>query len=489
MGTEFEPAKTSFPLKVFCFDIGKDASIDGRKIDVLRPGLYKFNSKGGSEVYVSKKGIVYRYGDWGTVRHEAGHQLVHLGIGILPSQAKGNFWFHEGMACYFEGTGEYRINASVRFMRLSVLYRNYRNKGLPHIKDILELEAENVNTMGAVNAYALSWSLIHFLFHGEKGAYRQDFLKYMLKLKNRDNHPKSIELFWETFKDRKKLESGWVKHVHFLIKGGDYSAVFAPIGAADSFLPPLKLAPGAVPVIPGNNSRKTKKTDYETRKAVLAVLKELKKLKNPEKKKRIDEEFRDDERAGAALVYILRKDRVSAYREAAAYVLGELGERNALEGLTECALKDRTKDVRIAAAQAIRKVNERCAPEEFTDTFKGKDLGRALYAVEALGEIQDRQTLKAVIWFLNRSIDRKKLNDTSSDDSFMKKTGIKSIRKKLKSEMTTEADKAIDDPMGFAISRNRAYVQRTIIAALMKIAPENQWNHPLPWVEWGKKLK
>jgi len=120
---------------------------------------------------------------WHTVQHEGFHQFVSAVIG-------GNMppWLNEGMAEYFgEGifTGDSYITGAIppeRLRRLKFEMEQQGDKGLPTIKEMLQINgkawASNVN----IRNYDKAWSMVHFLVNGESGKYQKLLVNVMLDL-------------------------------------------------------------------------------------------------------------------------------------------------------------------------------------------------------------------------------------------------------------------------------------------------------------------
>ncbi|MFC1479168.1 HEAT repeat domain-containing protein [Planctomycetota bacterium] len=484
LGTEFTLEKASKPLKIVCLD-GKTDTIGKHKFDIMRPGLYKFSSRGNSVVYVCRKGIEYRGGDWGPVRHEAGHQLIHMRFGILPSVESGHFWFHEGMACYLEGTGPYRINASVQLMRLYVLRKAYGHKGIPSLQKVLELDKDKVNQMGSSKAYALAWSFIHYLVHGDSGTLRKQFLRYIKKMQIKGNEKKSLDVFREVFPNLKEVESGWVKYIHLLMRGKDLSKNLTPIGTGNSFFPDFKNPKNLYPVLEKEQNNSGQITQ-EDKKTALNGLKEISKIKGDKRKTKVKEIFGSNPKARAALAEIIRKN-TSSYRNLAAIAFGCLGDREYLDVCVDRALKDQDPKVRKSAAEAIRTINEGCAPQAFIAALKNPNIRTAVNAVEALGIIKDRQSLKPLLLFLEKTIDKKAMTkDTSHKKTFRERSGINQL-KKMKENGWGIPEVDTRDPQAAGIMKYRAAIQKSIITSLKLIAPGHSKDTAQSWLEWGKK--
>jgi TonB family protein len=130
--------------------------------------------------------------------HEAIHMLDYervYGTGVQPSK-----WFEEGLATYFgfsqidsqlqiepgairrSGTivsGEVRVQFDPR-ARLREYLRLVRDQGPVSLRRLLTAGPQDAFWSGreSFRAYGASWTLLHFLRHGEKGRYRSALLAY-----------------------------------------------------------------------------------------------------------------------------------------------------------------------------------------------------------------------------------------------------------------------------------------------------------------------
>lgn len=114
------------------------------------------------------------------VEHEGFHQFAHLRIGRLP------FWVNEGMAEYFEaGTfiGKKYVTGQANKTRLEYLRRELKKGTAIPFKDVILMTGaqwhENMGTPKGQLQYAQSWSMVHFLVHGERGKYQKAFMDYL----------------------------------------------------------------------------------------------------------------------------------------------------------------------------------------------------------------------------------------------------------------------------------------------------------------------
>lgn len=131
--------------------------------------------------------------------HEAAHQLINRRIGLGGG---GPLWLEEGLASYFGYTmrnGDGRFETGRIGGKGTSLVNGAPEKGggqaralLSRVKklakadvewsldDLLRLEDPRVfYDSAAQDRYAVSWLLVHFLFHGDDGAHAQGFADYL----------------------------------------------------------------------------------------------------------------------------------------------------------------------------------------------------------------------------------------------------------------------------------------------------------------------
>jgi HEAT repeat protein len=174
-------------------------------------------------------------------------------------------------------------------------------------------------------------------------------------------------------------------------------------------------------------------------------------------------------------------------RNLAVIALGILCDREYLDVCVDCALKDPGPQVKQSAALAIKAINEGCAPQAIIAALKSPDIRTALNAVEALGIIRDRQSLKPLLAFLKKTVDKKALEkQPSQKKSFRERSGIDTI-KALKENEWGIPEPDYRDPQAAGIMKHRKTIQKSIIAALKKIVPEHNGNTPQSWLVWGRK--
>ena len=162
--------------------------------------------------------------------HEAFHMLDYeriYGAGIVPSQ-----WFEEGLATYFGfsqigaklniESGDIRrsgtiIAGSVRLQfdprtPLQAYLKSVGEDGPTPLRALLESRAGDPLWTGdrTIRAYGASWTLVHFLLHGARGARRAAFGEYArLEAQGRGGYDAFVRLFGP---DLGPLEAAWHRY-------------------------------------------------------------------------------------------------------------------------------------------------------------------------------------------------------------------------------------------------------------------------------------
>ncbi len=118
-----------------------------------------------------------------TIRHEGGHQLLHL-FGIDSDQVYRGAWFSEGMAEYVAPENMGDISKERLMFLRSQLEKGHTLMPLQYLMSIKSgegihrLQDPNYTLLG----YAQSWALIYFLMEN----YQTSFLNYIRDLRNQD---------------------------------------------------------------------------------------------------------------------------------------------------------------------------------------------------------------------------------------------------------------------------------------------------------------
>ena len=122
---------------------------------------------------------------WHIIQHEGFHQFARAAIGqVIP------LWAGEGLAEYFgEGlfTGDEMITGvvpQVRLERVQLMIR--RNLTLP-LNELMTMPRDKWDAKILMAHYDQSWSVVHFLAHGENGALQKPFSAFMSALDRDDN--------------------------------------------------------------------------------------------------------------------------------------------------------------------------------------------------------------------------------------------------------------------------------------------------------------
>ncbi len=128
------------------------------------------------------------------VQHEGFHQFAYARIGRLP------VWANEGMAEYFgAGTfiGRKFVTGQVPKARLKSLQRAIENKTAIPFKDVILMSSAqwhaNMGTPNGGMQYTQSWSIVHFLVHGERGKYQQAFMQYLSNIHKGQSSAQAFE--------------------------------------------------------------------------------------------------------------------------------------------------------------------------------------------------------------------------------------------------------------------------------------------------------
>jgi hypothetical protein len=161
----------------------------------------------------------------GALVHEATHQLVEkmlFGAGPLRPT-----WVNEGLATYFQRTGLKAMGGPSTSLaksgkksrstssrdKLAILKRVVGDKKDPfsilHLLDMTD-PGEFYGNNACVN-YTASWTLTHYLLHGEDGSYRAPFIRY-IQGDAALTHGSNV-LLEALGVDRPSFESGWKSHI------------------------------------------------------------------------------------------------------------------------------------------------------------------------------------------------------------------------------------------------------------------------------------
>lgn len=122
---------------------------------------------------------------WGVVQHEGFHQFAAAVIRAnLPT------WLNEGLAEYFaqaQFTGDSFVDALIPPERLARLVGAMKAGRLKPLKDLMAMSRDQWNGRMATENYDQSWSLVHFLVHGQDGKYQAGFAQFVSRLGSGSN--------------------------------------------------------------------------------------------------------------------------------------------------------------------------------------------------------------------------------------------------------------------------------------------------------------
>ncbi len=216
------------------------ANTGGRSIEAARynPGFIR----GGSELVVyhdeSDQEVFYN-----TVMHESAHQFVQA---IFPG-AVFPIWIDEGLATYFEGCRYSRSRRSFEIGEVPAARLLSARRSLAERPDaaMAELFLDVPRLRFGAREYALAWSFIHFLNHGQEGRWRRSFTKFLKEMNGAGLRRTPSEIFEQIsgrgFAD---LEADWKEHLRGL-QGEQRYWVVEVEGEAES-LRPFGLVPGDI---------------------------------------------------------------------------------------------------------------------------------------------------------------------------------------------------------------------------------------------------
>jgi len=437
-----------------------------------------------------------------TLRHEAAHQLFDkmLRIPVVAPRRDGqdeigSFWYREGLACYFEGSGRFRLNGTVRLMRLGTLEAMFRDRVLPPVSELVRIAPEEGLVIaghrprgGNSVDYALAWSFVHFLLHGESGKHRDPFFAFLANLQQWNVHGRGGEAFSASFPDLDALHRGWVQHVVLLQRGkeADFERAFAPVGArphrapdkaAREFIPKLELDAPPLPPTPAQ---------MRARYATLADI-----FSAPEaswEPRLRDEIFNDpaglrELRAGFAKVDPATQKQVLDAIE-------RTEERAALPLVLELSLRHPDAATRQRAAGLVREFHYGLAPKAYFDLMRGQSPAAMQRVAEALEEVGDPHAIKYLVALLSQVGQRvgKAANRTpgrvgearpSENATTVKKFGatttIRPRTRRLEDQLpqTVVGRNEAEEEMAYAVMR-----------ALRTLSGEDAGNSPQAWMTW-----
>ncbi len=340
------------------------------------------------------------------VRHEVTHQLTDAALAIPGVRGDRSFWYKEGLACYFEARGRYGLDDLARVTRLGVLRALYAREPLPDLATIVGLKpGANDAEPYSARAYALAWSVCHFLIHGQNGELRDRFMAYLDSLRDWSRHGRSAELFARIVGDPAALQEPWARHIQLLLYGSQDqlaarlatwgSAPQTPRGGAERRLEPVLAGEPTAPAPPPGRPSTAKLAELRQRIHAVPVF-------PPAEWDAVREALAGDPLAVPGLAAIAGDSR-DPCRVQAIRALGRLKARSALGALVDLTLKDPSRDARLAAAEAIARVNYGVAPHAIYQWLQSGAVSRVVPAAEALGEVGDPFAVEPLLAALARS--------------------------------------------------------------------------------------
>lgn len=143
---------------------------------------------------------------WHVVQHEGFHQFADAVIGgDIP------IWINEGLAEYFGEalfTGDQFITGIIPPWRLERVKESIKNHQFMPLQRMMHLSHLEWNQNISIANYDQAWTMVHFLAHGENGAYQNAFSQFMTRI----GKGQKWTLAWnETFGDPAKFEERWQK--------------------------------------------------------------------------------------------------------------------------------------------------------------------------------------------------------------------------------------------------------------------------------------
>ena len=154
---------------------------------------------------------------WPTLAHEAVHQLLYDTAfrernrsGALPA------WLDEGLAEYVAaGVGEPAATLTFEAGRPARRHFETHARARPpmELEELLGLQVEDFDARAERDLkYAQSYTLVHYLLHGDEGRWRAGFLEYLRSVyETKGARPDLLEHYSG---QRRKLEKGWTAYAH-----------------------------------------------------------------------------------------------------------------------------------------------------------------------------------------------------------------------------------------------------------------------------------
>ncbi|MFO7957329.1 MAG: DUF1570 domain-containing protein [Candidatus Brocadiia bacterium] len=152
-----------------------------------------------------------------TLYHEGLHQFVYQVV-----SPRCPVWLNEGMAEYFsEATWDSRSFAvgQVPTDRLHVVQQAVRDGNYVPFEDLFEMNTDRwiqnarTDAHAAQLTYSQSWSIVHFLVHGDNGAYSGSLNKFLKAIAEGADQDEALEESFGPNLSLRAFEQAWARHV------------------------------------------------------------------------------------------------------------------------------------------------------------------------------------------------------------------------------------------------------------------------------------
>jgi len=333
------------------------------------------------------------------VRNAAARQLLELAPDITAFY-RLPFWCQNGLPCYFEGAGRFRLTPNIHVTHLRVLRVLYAREPIPDLSDTLTLDPQTPDRQSLPLSQARTWSMCHFLLHGNSGKHRKAFLTFLHAVTEPGKAGDIEGLFRRLVGDPQTLQPKWVRHIYHVshATAERLAATLKPIGEKphqERSDEERGLCPTADLGLPFRESIIRPATEEEVAGAQ-AILEAALKKTGGERIAAIREGFAAVPHPMVALRTCLRSGRRQS-RALAAEALALLDLRLPIPRLMDCTLEDPDAGVRRACAEAIRKLNYGMAPWFFYDELTRTTIEKAQMMTDALVVIRDPYAVDALV--------------------------------------------------------------------------------------------
>ena len=413
---------------------------------------------------------------WRTIlRHEGAHQLFAHTYGIPVVAGDNSFWYREGMACYFEGGGKLRLNGPVRLLRLGTLEAAFGDKVLPPIAELVRRQPGNLGGGNDAVDYALAWSFVHFLLHGEQGAYRDRLLGFFDNIRTWNQQMRGSELFLASFPDLDALHRDWSRHVALLQRGteAEIAARLAPIGRVPH-QPPDPDARAFIPKLPA--PAPVRAPGPPEIRAAYALLADIFNGPEARREERLRTELFAARNGLAALSAGYSKmDEFARRRVLEAIEIAR--HRPALALLIEQSLRDPDPALRRRAAGIVSDFTYGIAPKVYFTRMRGLGPGAMQRVIEALHVIGDPWADKYLVGVLGSVGWRLDHRDRDLEPSIERGPGRTVFR--------TRTRRLADEAPVRRVGRNteEQAMAEAAMAALADLTGQN-FLTPAEWMNW-----